>query len=226
LGNGGTRLDLVRTDAGPDPERAIEQYRRLAPIYDVMARVGMRYRRKAVELLELGRGEIVVDVACGTGLNFEPIIERVGPEGRLFGIDLSPDMLARARARAVAGGWDNVELIKASVERAVVPDAADAALLSLTHDVMRSPAALEKVMDSLRPSGRIAVLGVKWAPRWALPINLVVRVVSTRFVTTLEGYDRPWSHLQSLMPNLQVKPVLLGAAYLAWGNKRPDAVAR
>jgi ubiquinone/menaquinone biosynthesis C-methylase UbiE len=81
-------------DAGPDPDRAIEQYRRLAPGYDVMARAGMRYRRKAVELLELRRGEIVVDVACGTGLNFEPIIERVGPEGRLFGIDLSPDMLA------------------------------------------------------------------------------------------------------------------------------------
>jgi ubiquinone/menaquinone biosynthesis C-methylase UbiE len=119
-------------DAGPDPDRAIEQYRRLAPGYDVMARAGMRYRRKAVELLELRRGEIVVDVACGTGLNFEPIIERVGPEGRLFGIDLSPDMLARARARAVAGGWDNVELINAPVERAAVPDAADAALLSLT----------------------------------------------------------------------------------------------
>jgi ubiquinone/menaquinone biosynthesis C-methylase UbiE len=211
-------------DAGPDPDRAIEQYRRLAPSYDVMARAGMRYRRKAVELLELRHGEIVVDVACGSGLNFESIIERIGPEGRLIGIDLSPDMLARARARAVAGGWDNVELINAPVERAAVPDAAGAALLSLTHDVMRSPAALKRVMDSLRPGGRIAVLGVKWAPRWALPINLVVRVVSTRFVSTLEGYDRPWSHLQSLMPNLQIEPVLLGAGYLAWGGKGPEGL--
>jgi ubiquinone/menaquinone biosynthesis C-methylase UbiE len=208
-------------DRGPDPERAIEQYRRLAPVYDVMARAGMRYRRRAVELLELQSGEVVVDVACGTGLNFEPIIQRIGPEGRLFGIDLSPDMLARARARAVDGGWDNVELINAPMERAVVPETADAALLALTHDVMRSPAALRKVMDYLRPDGRIAVLEVKWAPRWALPINLVVRIVSKGFVTTLEGYDRPWNLLQNLMPNLQVTPVLLGAAYLAWGLKRP-----
>jgi ubiquinone/menaquinone biosynthesis C-methylase UbiE len=218
---GGTRLDFVRRDRGPDPQRAIEQYRRLAPVYDVIARAGMRYRRRAVELLELRGGEVVVDVACGTGLNFEPIILRIGPEGRLFGIDLSLDMLARARARSVAGGWGNVELINAPVEQAAVPNAADAALLSLTHDVMRSPAALKKVMDCLRPSGRIAVLGVKWGPRWAFPINLVVRVVSKRFVTTLEGYDRPWSYLQNLVPNLQVKPVLLGAGYLAWGSKRP-----
>jgi ubiquinone/menaquinone biosynthesis C-methylase UbiE len=210
-------------DREPDPARAIEQYRRLAPVYDVMARAGMRYRRRTVELLDLQHGEAVVDVACGTGLNFEPIIQRIGPEGRLFGIDLSPDMLARARERAVVGGWDNVDLINAPMERAVVPEAADAALLALTHDVMRSPAALRKVIDCLRPNGRIAVLGVKWAPRWAFPINLVVRMISKRFVTTLEGYDRPWNLLQKLMPNLQVKPVLLGAAYLASGIKRTDA---
>jgi SAM-dependent methyltransferase len=211
----------VRMGARPDPERSIQQYRRLAPVYDVMARAGMRYRRRAVELLGLRRGEIVVDVACGTGLNFQPIIERIGREGRLFGIDLSPDMLDRARERVVAGGWDNVALINAPVERAALPVTADAALLSLTHDVMRSPAALNRVMDNLGPNGRIAAVGAKWAPRWALPVNLVVRVVSTRFVTTFEGYDRPWSHLQILVPNLQIRPALLGAAYLAWGGKAP-----
>jgi ubiquinone/menaquinone biosynthesis C-methylase UbiE len=209
--------------ATPDPERSIQQYRRLAPFYDGIARAGMRYRRRAVELLDLRRGEIVVDVAGGTGLNFQPIIERIGRDGRLFGIDLSSDMLDRARERVVAGGWDNVEMINAPVERAALPVTADAALFSLTHDVMRSPAALTRVMDSLGPSGRIAAVGVKWAPRWALPVNLVMRAVSRRFVTTFEGYDRPWSHLQTLVPNLQIRPVLLGAAYLAWGSKGPGA---
>jgi ubiquinone/menaquinone biosynthesis C-methylase UbiE len=207
--------------ARPDPDRSIQQYRRLAPVYDVMARAAMRYRRRAVELLDLRRGDIVVDAACGTGLNFQPIIERIGGEGRLFGIDLSPDMLELARERVVAGGWDNVELINAPVERADIPVAADAALFSLTHDVMRSQAALNRVMDCLGPNGRVAAVGVKWAPRWALPVNLVVRAVSNRFVTTLEGYDRPWSPLQVLVPDLQIRPVLLGAAYLAWGSKAP-----
>jgi SAM-dependent methyltransferase len=215
----------VRMGARPDPERSIQQYRRLAPVYDVMARAGMRYRRRAVELLYLRRGDIVVDVACGTGLNFQPIIERIGREGRLFGIDLSPDMLERARERVVVAGWDNVELINTPVEGAALQVAAGAALFSLTHDVMRSPAALTRVMDNLGPNGRIAAVGVKWAPRWALPINLVVRVVSTRFVTTFEGYERPWSHLQVLVPNLEVRPQLLGAAYLAWGSKGPGAQA-
>jgi hypothetical protein len=130
-------------------------------------------------------------------------------------------MLDRARERVVAGGWDNVELINAPVERAALPVAADAALFSLTHDVMRSPAALNRVMDNLGPNGRIAAVGAKWGPRWALPVNLVVRVVSNRFVTTLEGYDRPWNYLQVLVPNLQIRPILLGAAYLAWGQQEP-----
>ncbi len=115
-------------DSAPDPERSVEQYRSLAPVYDAMARAGMRFRRRAVELLDLRRGETIVDVACGTGLNFRPILERIGPEGRLFGIDLSPDMLDRARERVVAGSWDNVELVNAPVERAAIPVAADAAL--------------------------------------------------------------------------------------------------
>jgi ubiquinone/menaquinone biosynthesis C-methylase UbiE len=207
----------------PDPDRSIEQYRRVAPIYDVMARWGMRYRRRAVGLLELRRGETVVDVACGTGLNFESILERIGPEGRLFGIDLSPDMLERARARAVAGGWDNVELVNAPVEEAALPDAADAALFSFTHDVMRSPAALQRVIDGLEPGGRVVALGVKWAPRWAVPVNVIVRVVSKPFVTTQEGYERPWSHLEHLLFGIQTTPVLFGALYLAWGRKEPGA---
>ena len=209
--------------ARPNPERSIQQYRRLAPVYDVIARAGMRYRRRAVELLDLRRGDIVVDVACGTGINFQPIIESIGREGRLFGIDLSPDMLDRARDRVIAGGWDNVELVNAPVERAALPVPADAALFSLTHDVMRSPAALKAVMDGLGPNGRVAAVGAKWAPQWALPVNLAIRVVSTRFVTTFEGYDRPWSHLQILVPNLHVSPALLGAFYLAWGSKGSGA---
>ena len=43
-------------------------------------------------------GEVILDVGCGTGRNFERIRERIGPAGRLIGIEQSPEMLARARA--------------------------------------------------------------------------------------------------------------------------------
>jgi SAM-dependent methyltransferase len=54
-----------------------------------------------------------VEIGCGTGLNFGLVQERIGPTGRLLGVDLCADMLEQARQRVAARGWDNVELIRA-----------------------------------------------------------------------------------------------------------------
>ncbi|MDQ3955639.1 MAG: methyltransferase domain-containing protein [Actinomycetota bacterium] len=207
------------TSAEPDQERAIRQYHRLAPVYDAIARFGMRYRRMAVDRLQLRPGESVVDVACGTGLNFDYLYEQVGPSGRIIGIDLSGDMLVRARERVDRAAWRNVTLIESAAESANIPASADAAIFSLTHDVMRSREAVENVISFLKPGSRVAVLGAKWAPRWVFPINLFVRAVSRAYVTTLEGYERPWSHLEDHVPNLEVKPLMLGAFYIAIGRR-------
>ena len=83
------------------------KYRRQAKRYDFAVQLyrllGLRikaYRLRAVELLRLKRGDCVVDLGCGTGLNFDFLTERIGPEGRLIGVDISPEMLAGARERA------------------------------------------------------------------------------------------------------------------------------
>lgn len=91
------------SEQAPELERAREQYRRSAPTYDRRtALLSARYRRRAVDLLNLAAGEVVLDVACGTGVNFGLIERRVGPTGRIVGVDASPDMLALARSRGRA----------------------------------------------------------------------------------------------------------------------------
>lgn len=207
--------------AQPDQEKAIRQYRRLAPIYDAVARFAMRYRQMAVDRLALRPGEVVVDVACGTGLNFGYIFERVGPTGMIVGIDLSGEMLAKARERVQRAGWPNVLLIESAVEDAELAEPADAAIFSLSHDVMRSPTAIENVISHLKPYGRVSVLGAKWASRWAFPVNVFVRAVSRAYITTLEGYDRPWSHIEGYVSQLEVEERLLGALYIATARKVP-----
>jgi demethylmenaquinone methyltransferase/2-methoxy-6-polyprenyl-1,4-benzoquinol methylase len=74
------------------------KYRRQANRYDFAVQLyrllGLRikaYRLRAVDLLRLKRGDCVVDLGCGTGLNFDLLVERIGPEGRLIGVDLSPE---------------------------------------------------------------------------------------------------------------------------------------
>jgi len=60
----------------------------------------------------------VLEVGCGTGLNFRDILARLDPgRGRLVGLDFSEHMLRRAAERIATSGYDNVSLIQADAER-------------------------------------------------------------------------------------------------------------
>jgi ubiquinone/menaquinone biosynthesis C-methylase UbiE len=59
----------------------------VAESYDALTAAGDAYRRRAVEALALRPGEAVLDVGCGTGLNLPALCARVGPRGRVIGID-------------------------------------------------------------------------------------------------------------------------------------------
>ncbi len=71
-------------------------------------------RQAGIELLRLQPGDRVLDIGCGTGLNFALLDAAVGPTGTVIGIDLSAQMLAVAHARIRAHGWTNVCLVQAN----------------------------------------------------------------------------------------------------------------
>lgn len=95
-------------------ERAVRQfYDRWAGPYDWLARapVVRGWRRQAVDSLALSPGAVVVEMGCGTGANLPLLRERVGPDGRVVGVDLTGGMVARARQRLDRAGWENVDLV-------------------------------------------------------------------------------------------------------------------
>jgi acyl dehydratase/ubiquinone/menaquinone biosynthesis C-methylase UbiE len=192
-------------------------YRRLAGSYDLTTAWLEPYRHRAVSHLRLQPGEVVLDVGCGTGLSFEPIQAAIGLSGRLVGIEPCPEMLAAARARVEAAGWANVTLLEASAEEATVPGPADAVLFAFTHDVMRSPKALANVLGQVRPGGRLAAAGPKWTA-FAPQLNPLVWQVARQYVTTFEGFRRPWAELERAVPDLLVEEAYFGCVYLAWGG--------
>jgi SAM-dependent methyltransferase len=128
-----------------------EKYRRLAANYDRRVRWSERLRRRVFPEFDLRAGDVVLDVGCGTGLSFPFLEEAIGPSGRLVGIEQSPEMLAVAEERVEAAAWQNVTLIEASAEAADIPVAVDALVFFVTHDIVRSQAALENVFGPPSP---------------------------------------------------------------------------
>ena len=180
-------------------------------------------------MLAPASGSVVLDMGCGTGLNFVGLEAAIGPAGRLIGIDLSSDMLARAHERVQRHGWQNVTLLEATGQDAAVPVAADAALLCAVHDILRSPAALANVFSHVRPGGRMVAAGPKWVPWWrpaSLALNSYAWLLNQYYVTTFEGFDAPWSHLERLLPELAVEELFLGAGFIAVGTRPSTRVDR
>ncbi|MEW1808331.1 class I SAM-dependent methyltransferase [Pseudarthrobacter sp. NPDC080039] len=68
-----------------------------------------------INALAPGAGQQVLDIGCGTGLNFSLLQERIGASGTIVGIDRSAEMLRQARRRALAHGWQNVILVQADM---------------------------------------------------------------------------------------------------------------
>jgi demethylmenaquinone methyltransferase/2-methoxy-6-polyprenyl-1,4-benzoquinol methylase len=209
-----------REDA-PDRLRAVERYRAHARSYDASASRTMGLRRRTIAALGLGRGDAVLDVACGTGLSFEILVAAVGAEGRVTGIELSPDMARLARERIASAGWRHVSVIEAAAEDASLADRFDALLFNFTHDVLQSPPALAKLFAAAAPGARVSASGSKLLPRWLEPANALVRRINAPYLTTFAGMRRPWRYLAEYVPDLQVRVALWGAGYRAYGHYTP-----
>jgi len=178
----------------------------------------MWIRARAIEKLNLCPGDRVLDVACGTGLSFSLLREAVGAEGEVVGIEVSPEMMGLARQRVTGAGWQNVTLLESSIESADISGRLDAVLFHFTHDVMRSPAALERIFAAVRPDARIAFAGMKYAPWWMAPVNVIVRAQARPYMTTFEGLDKPWDLALPYLQGFKRQSVLFGTGYIGWGR--------
>jgi SAM-dependent methyltransferase len=210
----------------PDSAEARRRYHKLAPRYDKWIRFVVPLRRKAVERLDLRSGDHVLDMGCGTVASFGALREAVGAAGRVTGIELREEMAAVARQRIEDNGWQNVEVVVGDGTTAVLPSNVDGILFFLTHDLMRTPAVVNRAIAAGRPGARVVAFGPVSAPHRANPINAIVRAVSRRYVTTFEGFDEPWSHLAAEVPDLRVRRLFLGGAYLAVGRTEIGAHAQ
>lgn len=157
-------------DAHIKKSRVAEIYRKVAPSYDLFARLTeTRAHNLCLELAAIQVGEAVLEVPVGTGLAFEKILS-ANPSGRNEGIDLTEAMLIRADKRAAKSGSDNYRLR--------VGDAYDLDFPDNDFDVLVSNylfnllpqqdfgAVLNEFKRVLRPGGRLVMINMTKGEHW------------------------------------------------------------
>lgn len=219
---------MSRTDNSR--EHLIETYRRTARRYDITSQLYQpqwAHRRRAIRAMRLRPGDTVVEIACGTGLNFPLVQQEIGPEGRILGVDLTDAMLAQAERRVEANGWSNVSLVQADAAEFEFPTGVDAIFATYPHALLpNSRQVIARGAGALSAGGRWVVLDLKFPdhmPRWL--IRLAIATVGRRTAMDEWVTRRPWEAVRSAMQETLVDfswtELLFGVAYLATGSRGP-----
>jgi demethylmenaquinone methyltransferase/2-methoxy-6-polyprenyl-1,4-benzoquinol methylase len=213
-------------------DRLIETYRKKAKHYDVTSRLypmpGYPHRAqrlRAVRALGLRAGDSVVDIACGTGLNFPLIEEVIGPNGRIVGVDLTDAMLAQAQERIETNGWRNITLVQSDAAEFVFPAEVDAILS--TYALTQVPECTEVITRgaaALSDGRRWVVLDVKVpdnTPEWLAQLG----TATVRPFAAIDTWlmRRPWEAIRAAMQDeladLNWTELCFGTAFLAAGSR-------
>lgn len=218
-----------------DPDEVINRYTKAAPKYDRVVSHSAkavfypldRYRREAVEAMKLQTGDTVLEIGCGTGLNFPYIEERIGAGGRLVGLDYTPAMLEEARKKAGERGWKNIEFIRgdaAEVAR-LVSGPVDAALSTACLCIVPSwEKAIAGAASLVRTGGRLVILDfLTTRPKGPLALfSPLVRLWTRHYGFADPDVDfrdvRPWkATMERYLKDVVYREMYFGTMFLCHG---------
>lgn len=179
-------------------------------------------RRRVVSRLQVRPGDAVLDVACGRGANLRYLIQAVGAEGSVLGIDVSPAMLTGAERLVRTQGWHNVTLIEQDAAQLDRRNEFDAAIATLAMAVIPDwRKAIERMTAAVRPGGRVALLdgrlGTGWRSVWNPYYRLLARIAAADLTRDIPSACR------ELLMDVHEEGVFFSNSYILSGTVRGDS---
>ena len=210
-----------------DKDSLAELYAKRARLYDFSANayylLGFRefaYRKAATQALDLKRGDTVVEIGCGTGLNFSGLIDRIGPDGKLIGVDLTAAMLDEAAKRARRNSWTNVELVRQDAATYQFPERLDGILSTFALTLIPEyDKIIKNGVAALGPRKRFVILDFKEPHHWPSWLIQFFVTITRPFGVSLDLTTRhPWESLTRYAESVQFHELYFGAVYLCAGE--------
>lgn len=204
-----------------------EIYAKRAGNYDVSANLyylfGFReahYRKLAVQALNPARGDTVVEIGCGTGLNFGYLQGRIGEKGRIVGVDLSEQMLEKAAERVRRNGWKNVTLVNRDAAKYDFPEGMSRAISTFALTLVPEyDAVTRRTSAALGRDGRMVVLDLRKPERWPEWLLNAAVALTRPFGVTLDLAERkPWRAMERHFSRVEYDELFGGFAFLAVGE--------
>lgn len=151
---------------------------------------------QVIEALHLTPGDLVADLGSGSGYFTFRLADAVGPNGKVYAVDVDADMNAYVEEQASIRGYPNIEVITARPHDPGLPDrGVDLVLTCNTyHHLDNRPVYFEKLQQALKPDGRVAIIdfnGEGWLTSLtghATPAETIKRDMEKAGYTLLREY--------------------------------------
>ena len=179
-----------------------------------------RYRRLAVKELAPRAGDTVVEIGCGTGMNFPLLQAEVGPTGKIIGVDISEAMLKRAEKRINDAGWKNVDLVLSSAADYSFPDGVDGIIATgvLTYEPDYDKV-IKRGARALAPGRRWVVFDYKMPSGWSRHLVPLFVWIFRSFGISIALFERtPWQSIKKHLRNAKIEEFYFGLIFIASGE--------
>lgn len=166
---------------------------KVAKKYDLsMAHFFPKFKKLAFDDSSLKKGDRVLVFCCGTGLDFPPILKKIGPDGHIVGVDFSSEMLKKAEEKIKKENWGNIELIHADITKFKGQPATpfDAGVCTLGMSIIPDyKSAFNNLCAQVKKQGEVIIGDMQVASGWFSYLNPLTIFLAKKFGGTQEGHQ-------------------------------------